>query len=250
KEIASLTQRKYREHLGQMLIEGTRSVESAVAAGAPLVDVVVSESRVHDTQVRALVEGLAVPVYILPERELARISDVETSQGVCAVARIELFPDDRLETLRSVLALDGVQDPGNVGTLLRTAAWFGVDGVVAGPGTVDFFNPKVVRSAMGGLWDVRLTRSGDLAGLLTRLGRAGFHRYGADLAGACVSDWRPSLPAVLVLGSEAHGLAAATAAALDECVTIPGDPRRHGAESLNVAVAGGILMHRWLGAAP
>jgi TrmH family RNA methyltransferase len=246
KEIASLTQRKYRERLGQMLIEGLRSVESAVEAGAPLVDVVVSESSVNDANVQMLVNRLDVPVYTVGSRELARISDVETSQGVCAAARIDLFPEERLESLQSILALDGIQDPGNLGTLLRTAAWFGIDAVVASSGTVDFFNPKVVRAAMGGLWDVRLSRCSILETLLVRLGHAGFQRYGADMKGTGVHDWQPVRPGILVLGSEAHGLAPSTVAALDARITIPGHPRRHGAESLNVAVAGGILMHWWL----
>jgi TrmH family RNA methyltransferase len=143
--------------------------------------------------------------------------------------------------------LDAVQDPGNAGTIIRTAAWFGVDALVAGPGTVDFFNPKVVRAAMGGLWDVRLSRTDDLVVLLDRLAAAGFHRYGADLEGMRLRDWSPRVPSVLVLGSEAHGVSPEIAAAVDDRVTITGSPRRHGAESLNVAVAAGILMQHWLG---
>lgn len=247
KEIASLNQRKYRERFGQMLIEGFRSVESAIQADAPLVEILIAGPRYTDARVRGVLDQAGVPVHVLTERELAQLSDVETNQGVIAVARIQLLPEDRLQSFRSILVLDAVQDPGNVGTIIRTAAWFGVDAIVAGPGTVDFFNPKVVRAAMGGLWDVHLSRVDDLSILLDRMAAAGFHRYGADLEGTRFQSWFPEFPSVLILGSEAHGISPAVAGAVDDRITIPGNPRHRGAESLNVAIAAGILMQRWLG---
>ncbi len=249
KEIASLAKKKYRERLGQLLVEGVRSVAAAVAAGAPLVEILTTEAAQQQPRVQALVEEAAVPVYLLPDRELARLSDVQTSQGVLAVARARLFPEEDLASLPSILALDGVQDPGNVGAVIRTAAWFGAEAVLAGPGTADVFNPKAVRAAMGGLWDVRLARTDDLATALDRLRRHGFACYGADLHGTPARAWTPRRPSVLVLGSEAHGLSPAVRALLDERVVIRGATGRAGAESLNVAVAAGILVYAWLGEA-
>lgn len=247
KEIAALGHRKYRERLGQLLVEGVRSVEAAAAAGAALVEVVVTAAAAREARVQHLLETAAAPVYVVSEADMARLSDVETAQGVLAVAQTPLVPAASLSACGTVLALDGVQDPGNVGTLLRTAAWFGADAVVAGPGTVDLFNPKVVRAAMGGLWDVRLARAADLAEALAGLQRQGFACYGADLAGTPAGTWQPRRPSVLVLGSEGHGLSPAVAACLDERVCIPGVASRRGAESLNVAVAAGILLYEWLG---
>ncbi len=247
KEIASLAKKKHRERLGRMLVEGVRSVEAALAAGAPLVEILVTEAALAKARVQALVEAAGVPVYALAQREMARLSDVQTSQGVLAVARTTRFPESRLATLDAVLALDGVQDPGNVGAVIRTAAWFGADAVLAGPGTADLFNPKTVRAAMGGLWDVRLARTDDLAAALGGLRRHGFACYGADLDGTAAHAWTPRRPSVLVLGSEAHGLSPPVRALLDERVAIRGAPRRAGTESLNVAVAAGILVYAWLG---
>jgi TrmH family RNA methyltransferase len=245
KEIASLSRRKDRDRLGQLLIEGVRSVEAAVAAQAPLVEVLVTPTAQALPRVATLLQQVAVPIHCLAEADLARVSDVEASAGVLAVARIQRFPTDLLPTLHTLLALDGVQDPGNVGALLRVAAWFGLDAVLAGPGTADFFNPKVVRAAMGGLWDVHLATTDDLPGTLAHLRQHGWTVYGADLHGTAVQDWHPARPAVLVLGSEAHGLHPDVQACLDERVSIPGDPRRQGAESLNVAVAAGVLAQAW-----
>jgi len=242
-----MSRRKHRDRLGELLIEGVRSVAAAVDARAPLVEVLVSSATGSDRRIRALLDRAGVPVHQLSEREMARISDVQTSQGILAVARTMLYPESELRTNRSVLVLDGIQDPGNTGTILRSAAWFGVDAVLAGPDTADFFNPKTVRAAMGGLWDVRLSRTNDLADELLVLHEAGFTLYGADLEGLGIEEWQVRTPSVLVLGSEAHGLSASVRAVLDERITIAGADSRRGAESLNVAVAAGILMHHWRG---
>ncbi|MFQ5569631.1 MAG: TrmH family RNA methyltransferase [Rhodothermales bacterium] len=249
KEIASLARKKHRERLGQMLIEGVRSVEAAVAAGAPLVDLVVTEAAWEDARVQALVNAVEVPVYVVPGQDVARLSDVQANQGLLAVARPRRLAEAQLATLHTILALDGVQDPGNVGTLIRTAAWFGTDAVLAGPGTADVFNPKVVRAAMGGLWDVHMAQTGDLGACLAGLQQHGFACYGADLQGTPVAAWAPRRPSVLVLGSEAHGLSPDVRAHLDERVAVTGASRRVGTESLNVAVAAGILVYQWLGEA-
>ena len=247
KEIAALAHKKYRTRLGQLLVEGLRSIEAAVTAEAPLVEVIVTEAAAGDARVQELLERVEVPVYVLSEAEIGALSDVQTSQGLLAVARTQLLPEAELATLRSILVLDGVQDPGNVGTMIRTAAWFGADALLAGPGTADLFNPKVVRAAMGGLWDLHLVRTADLAATLKRLHADGFALCGADLQGRPARQWTPSSPSVLVLGSEAHGLTPAVHRLLDERVVVTGAAETKGAESLNVAVAAGILVYQWLG---
>lgn len=248
KEIASLAKKKYREQLGEVLVEGVRSVEAAVQAGAPLREVLLTEAAQAAPRTRALAQDAAAQgatVYTVAPEELAKVSDVETHQGVLAVAAARWQPVETLAAARTVLALDGLQDPGNAGTLLRTAAWFGVSAVLAGPGTVDLFNPKVVRAAMGGLWDVPLVRTDDLAATLRELRAQGFTCYGADLDGVDARTWQPVHPSVLVLGNEAHGLSEAASEALDARVRIAGSPRRAGTESLNVAAAGAVLLFAW-----
>jgi TrmH family RNA methyltransferase len=248
KDLASLARKKHRDRLGQCLVEGVRSVESAVAAGAPLVELLVTAEARADGRVRALLDRATVPVHVVAATDLDRIADTATTQGVLAVARIERAEADRLSG--AVVALDGVQDPGNVGAILRTAAWFGADAVLAGPGTADPFGPKAVRAAMGGLWDLGIAASDDLAADLRGMQRRGFALHGADLHGEPAREWMPRREAVLVLGSEAHGLSDDVRALLDGRVRIaapsgPGGAR--GVESLNVSVAAGVLLHRWLG---
>lgn len=247
KTLTRLLQRKYREQLGQYLIEGVRALEAALAAGAPLLEVLVTAPARQRPAVAALLERVTVPVTLLTEEELARFSTVESSQGVLAIARLVWHPEEVLFTCQHVVVLDRLQDPGNAGTILRAAAWFGVDAVVAGSGTVDLYQPKVVRAAMGGHWDLRLVRATQLPLLLDRLRAAGFACYGADLEGTPAPVWQPRRPAVLVLGSEAHGLDPELKRRLDASVTVPGTVQRRATESLNVAMAAAVLLYEWLG---
>lgn len=248
-DIAALARRRERERQGLFLVEGIRSVESAVAACAPLVEIVASSEAASEPRVKAMLDAASVPVSVVSAKDAERVSDARTSQGVVAVARAvaTTFDRSRLSTgaKAGVVVLDAVQDPGNVGTIIRTAAWFGVSAVIAGPGTADLESPKVVRAAAGGLWDVDLMRAEGLASALDELKDAGFTLSGADTAGDPVESWRPADRLAMVLGGEANGLSIDVRGRLSSTVGIRRVGAGRGVESLNVAVAAGVLMHRW-----
>ena len=236
--LASLHRKKHRLRHQQYLIEGFRLVESALDADVPIVQIIVTASMLEQPHIQTLLQRIDGPIYQATNPDMNRISDVQTSQGIVAVAQL-----DTARTLptsvQMLLILDRIQDPGNVGTLIRTAAWFGIGGVVAGPGTADFYQPKVVRATMGGLWQVHLQTSSDLSQTLSQLRQDGFTCFGADLDGLSSMDWHPPQKTALVLGSEAHGISPSIRQHLDHTIRIPGQ----NVESLNVAVAGGILMY-------
>ncbi|WP_412067370.1 TrmH family RNA methyltransferase [Rubrivirga sp. IMCC43871] len=247
KDAAALARSKGRRAQGRFLVEGVRSVEAAVAAGAPLVAVLATEAALASDRVAALADRVVVtPV---PTRDLERVGDARSSQGVLAIAE-SVTTDAVPETPGPVLLLDGVQDPGNVGALVRTAAWFGVGTVVADTDSADFESPKAVRASMGGIWDVSLVRVPLLAPVLDALINAGADCWGADLGGTPVGAWAPGASSALVMGSEAHGLSEEVAARVRSSgglVHIGRPGAGAGVESLNVAVAGGVLLARWLG---
>lgn len=251
KTIASLTRRRHRRKHDRTLLEGRRALDAALDGEAPLVDCVVTREALDDPEVQGLLDRLSVPVYVTDSDTMARLTDVATPQGIVAVVERRLVsPEGLPDTLgpeATLLLLDGVQDPGNVGTLLRTAAWFGAEAIAAGPDTAGLYGPKVMRAGAGGHWALSLSRTDAPGTLLDRLRRSGWALYGADLQGVRSDAWRPDRPSVLVLGSEAHGLSPAVLDRLDTPVSIPGAARRPSAESLNVAVAGGILVYEWLG---
>ena len=151
--IAALTRRRERRRRNQTLIEGPRALEAALDADAPLVDVVVTPEALDDPTVQSLLDRFSGPVFETDADTLEDLTDVNTPQGLVAVAERRLHATDtvpeHLGDTGTVLVLDGVQDPGNVGTLLRTAAWFGAQAVVAGPGTAGLYGPKVMRAAAG-----------------------------------------------------------------------------------------------------
>ena len=190
-------------------------------------------------------------------KDAERLSDTRTPQGCFAVMRdrvpasgvaiAELLGGLAGESptagrTTTVLALDGVQDPGNAGALIRVAAAFGVDLVLAGPGTADPVQPKVVRTATGAWFRVPMARSADLAADLSGLAQAGFAVLGASPAGESVWVAKAPLRRVLVLGSEGGGFSPAVDAIIGEQV---GVPIAAGVESLNVAVAAGVVLGAW-----
>lgn len=249
KQLRTLSQKKFRDEYEQFIVEGRRAVDAAVAAQAPLVEGIIAESALRDARIQALVERMSVPVYACPDHVFDDISQVHTAQGVLAVVNTQYRSPEELTRGQSIVALDGIQDPGNVGTLMRTAAWFGIDGLMAGTGTVDLVNPKVVRAAMGAHWELELVRVSRLDEVITEFAKRGFTPYAADLEGMPVQEWKPEPPSLLVLGSEAHGVSAAVMQAVHGRVRVgrpPGLVHDGSLESLNVAVAGGIILSHWM----
>jgi TrmH family RNA methyltransferase len=244
--LRTLRQRRAREEEGLFLAEGVRTVEDLVAS--PLrVRFAVASSTLGDTpRGRGLVsaiEARGITVHEVDERGFRDWSETETPQGVLAVAEIPraglaAIPLDADPAV--LLVLDAVQDPGNFGTLVRTAEALGAAGVVALPGTVDPWNPKSVRAAMGSSFRLPVVEA-DWDVLEPWLREHGV----VTVASAVGAPPPESLPrrAALVLGNEGAGVSADTLRRAD--VTM-GIPLRGRAESLNVAAAGAILLHELL----
>lgn len=241
-----LQRRQARERHGLFVAEGVRTVEELLRAELAVRGVLVSPALAgapRGAALRAEIERRGIPVAEVGERDFASAAATDTPQGVLAIAAA---PERRLETLvlgarPRLLVLDGVQDPGNTGTLLRTAAAFAVDATLVMPGTVDVWNGKVVRSAMGALFrhPVLPCRWETLDGFL----RA--HEiplWAADAAGEPMAQIPVPAALALAVGNEGAGLSAEAAARAARRVAIPIAPD---SESLNVAVAAGILLHHF-----
>ncbi|HST62452.1 MAG TPA: RNA methyltransferase [Longimicrobium sp.] len=242
--LRSLRQRKARQAEGLFLAEGVRAVEDLLASPLPVRLAVASSSLGDTPRGQALLHLLAARGVALREtddRTLAALADTETPQGILAAAPI---PAAGLDALRMeddpaiVLVLDAVQDPGNFGTLARTAEALGAIGLVALPGTVDPWNPKSVRAAMGSTFRLPVVEAGWDA-LAPFLRARGAETLAAVVGGSPLGDARPRR-AALVLGNEGAGVGDETRAHADRAVGIP---LRGRAESLNVAAAGAILLH-------
>ncbi|MBP7143129.1 MAG: RNA methyltransferase [Opitutaceae bacterium] len=232
--LRSLRDRKHREETGLFVVEGEKVVRELVKEGFPL-------NEIYATGPDELDAG-KVPVRRVSREEMDRMSHFPTPSNVLAVGRLLHATLTEGELMSGLtLALDGIQDAGNVGTLLRTADWFGFDRVLLSPECADLHSQKTINASMGSFSRVRCITT-DLAVALGAVckGRR-LPVYGCDLEGTPVMDLRPAGDAIVVVGSEGRGLSPAVAACLTERVTIP---RYGSAESLNAAVAAGIVCAR------
>ncbi len=251
---ASLKERKYREQTGTYLIEGLRSVQTYMDHGADLVALLVDHTVISATGERMVeeCERQGIPVFALATQLLAHVSDTVHPQGIMAVVK---------STVRSVrdvftyapevaghcsdvwLVIDGVRDPGNLGTLIRTAAAVGTRGIISLKGTVDFFNPKVVRATMGALAAVAVAESSS-EDLLDSIRLLSVRLIGAD-AHAKRSLYEMNLTGRigLVIGSEANGISSELQDSLSESVSLP---MPGSVESLNAGVASSVMLYEAL----
>ena len=228
----SLKDRKGRRETGCFLIEGRKMVEEALQSGFEVTALLLSEDF---TPGFALPEGLAA--YVMPEHVFASVCDTKTPQGIAAVVRMQ----DSLAAGQRLVALDGVQDPGNVGTILRTADAAGFDGVILSEQCADVFSPKVLRATMGSIFRMGIMVTDDLPGALSGMKQEGFSVISSQLDGTPFYERAPvGERFVLVIGSEGNGVTDEVKAEATHRVKLP---MRGGAESLNAAVAAGIMMY-------
>jgi RNA methyltransferase, TrmH family len=245
--IRDLRRRKGRERRGLALAEGVRLVEEALAAGVPVRGAVVSPALEGTPRGKTLKSTLAERGIRLVEvgtGELDELSDTEQPQGIVAVIepREWSLVEVAIAPGSVVLVLDAVQDPGNVGTMLRTALALGAAGLVALKGTAELTNPKVLRGSMGALFRLPSVATTPEEFLSWRAER-GLELWiaaadGEPLRRSSDSSRRPGL--ALVVGNEGAGVSPPLGAAASRRVAIPLAP---GVESLNVAVAAGILLY-------
>lgn len=228
KKIRSLAEKKYRDGLGLFVVEGEKMVDEALRSGFKVEQVWRREE--------------------IGEQAMSRISQLNHPSPVLAVVRkpdtLHLSRPDPGKGLW--LALDSLRDPGNLGTVLRIADWFGLDGVFATPDSVDIFNPKVVQATMGAIFRVRFHYT-DLHVLADCVKARGGKIYGTFLDGANLYEREletgKDAPAVIVIGNESNGISPELGAKVSDRLFIPPYPAgRSGSESLNAAVATAVTV--------
>ncbi len=240
-----LQRRRARERTGLFIAEGVRCVEELLSSPLRLRSVIISPTlhetergALLDTTVRAAARDRGFEISEATELELADAADTDAPQGIIAIAECPERSFGNVDAHGIMLLLDGIQDPGNVGTILRTAEAFGVVATVALPGTVDLWNPKVVRSAMGALFSHNALHA-SVADTLRFLQTLTIPIWATSAAGEPVSRASGGSGLAIVVGNEGGGVSADLIAAAARTVAIP----IRGVESLNVAVATGILLY-------
>lgn len=234
KRVRSLSDKKFRDRYGLFCVEGEKMVDEALRSGFD-VETVYRKDEIG-------------------EEQMSRISSLSSPSPALAVVRkpqdINLSSDAALSSALGLsglyLALDTIRDPGNLGTILRVADWFGIDAVFAAPDTVDVFNPKVVQATMGAIFRVKFHYA-EIPALCRAAVSAGGNVYGTFLDGSDMYEKQlnpgKDSPSVIVIGNESNGISDEVAGLVSDRLYIPPYPKNDtGSESLNAAVATAITV--------
>ncbi|MDE2892800.1 MAG: RNA methyltransferase [Chloroflexota bacterium] len=233
RQLQKLKTARERREQGQFLIEGEKLVHDAIAAEASIIELLTtSPDRWSQAD---------VPVTKLSRADAERLSDTRTPQGHFALVRNELgSPGAPSGAQWQVVVLDAVQDAGNVGGIIRSAAAFEIDLVLIGPGTADPTHPRVTRAATGAWFQVRIARSSNLADDVDTLRRGGATVLAADSSGGKLDSCSIPAKVAWIVGNEGSGVSADLDPLVDARVAVP---IAEGVDSLNVNVAAGIILH-------
>ncbi|AGA67736.1 rRNA methylase [Desulfitobacterium dichloroeliminans LMG P-21439] len=257
KYVVNLHKRKFREETGEFLIEGWRFVEEGVRRGADITKVFVCPERCNEVwpHLEQVLKENEVPVIEVEERVLRKMSDTENPQGILAIVKQTMWSWNDFERAQAsqnlqdsqdpqglpiLLILDGVQDPGNCGTILRTALAAGVTQVCLTEGTVDLYNLKALRSTMGTIFSMKILTHCQPEAILSFCQEHKITVYTGDIQGKDIYETELSMPLALVVGNEGNGPSEAFRGSGVNRITIP---MSHGVESLNVAMATGIILY-------
>lgn len=224
KLVRSLNQKKTRAETGLFVVEGKKNVEELINSNWDIEFVALTASANID---------YSDTLEISP-KDLKQVSSLKNPDGILAVAKQKQFDLD-FNRDELVLALDNINDPGNLGTIIRTADWFGIKNIICSPTTVDCYNPKVVQSTKGSLFHININYF-DLEEVLKKFSG---EIIGAALDGEPFSLSKTNGNTILLMGSESHGISSKLESLLTKKVLIP---KKGKAESLNVGIATGILL--------
>jgi len=239
KKIKALQKRKYRDEYQQFVIEGSRFCQEALHHGARIEALLVSEKTLKFSNIEELLKHYSQKYYVIDSRLLEKSLSTVNPQGIAAIVDKPKWEIDKALEGNLIVIVDGVQDPGNLGTIIRTALGAEVNAVFGLKGTVDLYNDKTLRSTMGAVFNLPVFYIEDKDRLIELLNKYNFKLIVADI-NAAQYYYSVSYPhkAALVLGNEATGPVHIKQG--DLTVKIP---LNYKVESLNVAVAGGIILY-------
>ena len=231
KWVRSLQQKKFRSEYNCFVVEGRKGVEEGLKSSFVLHSVYTTD------QVWAAAHGQSI---VVNAREMEQMTGLNTASSHLAVFEQRAYLPE-WQQISSVLVLDGIADPGNMGTIIRTAEWFGIDCILCTPDCVELFNPKVVQATMGSVFRMGVCAFTEEQ-IKQDLAANEFYVVAADLKGTHIYTFDFNQKLAIVIGSESHGVRPAMRSLVNEFVTIPG---KGPAESLNASVAASVFMSQW-----
>ncbi|RIJ41668.1 TrmH family RNA methyltransferase [Pontibacter oryzae] len=238
KYIKSLQVKKYRNQHQAFVVEGAKSVLELLQSGFELQHLFVTDAFLRE---HTALLGKGYTYEVVKEEDLVKAGTFATNNAALAVARMRQLPPLQLSQSDFAIALDDIRDPGNLGTIIRIADWYGIYKVICSETCADFYNPKVISSTMGSFTRVKVYYL-DLPAWLQQHTEK-YKIYGAALNGDNLHRMQPKPEGILVLGNEAKGIRPEVAAQVNQLIKIPAFG---GAESLNVATATAIIVDNFM----
>ena len=235
KYIQSLQHKKYRQKSGQFIAEGDKIVPELLSEGIPVQEVYATDAWISAHE-QLLKHVRVTPVDAIILKQLSALT---TPNQAIALLNIPTPADTPLFRGAVTIALETIQDPGNLGTIIRIADWFGIKQVICSPDCVDAYNPKTIQATMGSIARVRIVERE----IIPLLQEAGVPSYAATLHGTNIVEFSKIAEGIILIGNESRGLSDSVIAACTHRITIP---RLGGAESLNAGIAAGIICGRLL----
>jgi TrmH family RNA methyltransferase len=242
KLIESLKEKKYRYEKGMFVVEGEKSVAELLESNFEVVELYGVRSVIN--RYHHLITKKRIKVFDLDQGEMRSLSTLEDNHGLLAVAKIPELSlphktsEQALPQSGIILALDGIKDPGNLGTMMRIADWYGIRNIVVSEDTVDTWNTKTIAASMGSFTRVIVSQTNIFKFLETTT----LPIYGADMRGSNVHKVQFPTEGILLIGSESKGISGNLDHLIKEKVTIPKFGR---AESLNAAIATAVILDNW-----
>lgn len=242
--LQKLKQKKYRKEYGEFVIDGIKGVEEALKSNSEVLAVIVEGNRRDEAEFARLIklaEDQEAEILFIGRKDIVGLKNTETFPGVQAIVQMEDKNLREEHISGPIIVLDRVADPGNLGTIIRTADWFGIKNIILSEGCVDLYNDKVVRSTMGSFFRLNIFQSERIVKDLEFLKGRDYQMTGLVLGGEELPDQLPSKKSVYIFGSESHGISEEVKDLLDKSLEIVG---KGGAESLNVAISAAICISR------
>ena len=245
KEVKSLHRKKSRDEKGLFFIEGLRFVNEALGENIDIKYIVVSETFISENDISQLLNR-KIDIYLASDKIVKELSDTDTPQGIIGVVPYLQLQNcaQQHKTYETYLLLDAIQDPGNMGTIIRTADAVNIDKIVLSKGCVDIYNPKVLRSTMGSIFRVSIVRVDNLKDYIVTLKHQNFKVLAAHLAGK-ENYFEVDLTGntAIVIGNEANGICDEVSCVCDKLIKIPMLGK---IESLNAGVSASIILYEAL----
>ncbi|MCF6270741.1 MAG: RNA methyltransferase [Melioribacteraceae bacterium] len=243
KYYSSLNKVKYRKIERKFIVEGVKLVDEAINSNFDCELIIASDSfaKTHSNKLNEYKHSTIVQT--ISDYDFKNIADTQTPQGILAIMEIPLqrYIDETSDN--TVVALENISDPGNLGTIIRTCDWFGIKNIIVSSNSADIYNPKVIRSTMGSLFHVNIHISENICGTLKALKQNGKYILCADMNGENIYTLEKKKSSVLVFSNEANGPTERLLEIADSIISIP---KFGEAESLNVATAAAVVISEFV----